>query len=145
MFPKISVEGRIKFFWENWNQITQEEQIRLNLLFHQVTQSTKRNLAQNLSINCLSRSFVSVQTKNSTSISRQNGTHNQNVNEWSENSQRSSSVVRNSFLIYRPNSRCTSIYETNTILSFNFLETSSLDLEKVNPLLNISNCTYSGG
>lgn len=63
----------------------------------------------------------------STSISRQNGkfgTHNQNVNEWSENSQGSSSMVRNSFLLYWFNSQCTSIYETNTITSLKILETT---------------------
>lgn len=79
--------------------------------------------------------FVSVQTKNSISISRQNdkfGTYNQNVHAWSENSQRSSSMVRDSFIMYRSNSKCTSIYETNAITSFKSLETKFIRFEESN-------------
>lgn len=104
----------------------------------------KEILSRPLSINCLSGSFVSVQTKNSSSISRQIdkfGTHNQNVNEGSENSQRSSAMVRNSFLLHRSNSQCSSLYETSTITPSKFLETKFIRFGEGNSYYTTSQIT----
>lgn len=76
----------------------------------------KEILSVPLSINCSSGSFVSVHTKIDTSISKQNikFVHTTKMLMHGQKTVRylSSSMVRNSFLVYRSNSKCKSIYET---------------------------------